>query len=254
MVTLDIMVGGSPSSGSTLLSVMLDSHPDILCGPELALFCHPGFWRRDLSIRCPGVRLLYDHLDWYGTTSTRVHEMLSEYGPLEFLERFYGPIAARRGKTLCAEKSPPNVYAMRDYLEAVPHGRCIVTMRDGRDVVCSLMRRGLSFHQALERWVWSSSQAMAVLSDQRVMLIQYADLVTSPRQTLSRLINFLDVGRGLDAMLSRSSDRTDAIASWSRKPADPISAEPVGGWRETLSREQAAEVESSGWMRAFGYR
>ena len=41
-----VLVGCCPSSGSTLLSVMLDAHPDLMCGPELSIFAHPLVWRQ----------------------------------------------------------------------------------------------------------------------------------------------------------------------------------------------------------------
>ena len=241
MAALDILVGGSPSSGTTLLSIMLDSHPEILCGPEIGLLCHPGFWRGNLSDRCPGIRLLYDHLDWYSTTEKRVRSML-HLGPHELLDRLYGPVREARGKRLCAEKSPPNIYAMPAYLEAVPDGRCVVMMRDGRDVVCSLMRRGYSFRQAIERWEWSAAHARRALEDPRAQLIMYEDLATAPRETLSKLLDFLGLEDGLDAMLERRSDRTDAMCSWTRRPSDPINGDAIGRWRSELTRAQARAV------------
>ena len=32
---------------STLLSVILDAHPDVMCGPELNVFAHGIFWSTD---------------------------------------------------------------------------------------------------------------------------------------------------------------------------------------------------------------
>ena len=39
-----VLIGCCPSSGSTLLSLLLDAHPQMICGPELWLFAHPFFW------------------------------------------------------------------------------------------------------------------------------------------------------------------------------------------------------------------
>lgn len=152
------------------------------------------------------------------------------------------------------------MYSMLTYLEAHPTGRCIVTMRDGRDVVCSLMRRGMGFDAALKRWVWSAKLAREALSDHRVMLINYDDLVTNTQAVLARLLDFIGLDAGIDDMLAmRSSRLTDdpsiAMGSWSLRPTDTISTTPIGRWRSTLTREQAQAFEAEDvaeLMRWFG--
>jgi len=41
-----ILVASPPSSGSTLLAVMLDNHPLISCGPETSLMGNPLFYNK----------------------------------------------------------------------------------------------------------------------------------------------------------------------------------------------------------------
>ena len=44
-----IIIGGCGRSGTTLLRVMLDSHPDVACGPESLLFLPLPVDARDLA-------------------------------------------------------------------------------------------------------------------------------------------------------------------------------------------------------------
>ena len=139
-----ILVGSPPSTGSTLLSVMLDAHPEILCGPELNIFSHPSFWslegaawRESISraihydpsvssqARCERGHTPFSlvpdakNLAWYGLSleSLRDHIARSSNGR-ELVERVYAGPLQRRGKVRWAEKSPPNLYAILQWATA----------------------------------------------------------------------------------------------------------------------------------------
>ena len=96
-----------------MLSVMLDAHSEVLCGPELALFSHPFFWTQegrewrerlqsylgqdDQATRspawtlaegvCPYTDIVYTNtLPWYGlSVSERVQ--VRWHGPLPWAEQ-----------------------------------------------------------------------------------------------------------------------------------------------------------------------
>ena len=58
-----ILIGGSGSTGSTLLATILNRHPEIAIGPELSLFNKPKLYQISYEI-------FRDNLDRYLTTGT----------------------------------------------------------------------------------------------------------------------------------------------------------------------------------------
>ena len=66
----------------------------------------------------------------------------------------------RRGKRFWAEKSPPNLYSMPLFLERYPEGKAIVMVRDGRDVVCSLLKRGFRLCEACGIWLFEAALSL----------------------------------------------------------------------------------------------
>jgi len=267
-----VLLGCAPSSGSTLLSVMLDAHPDILCGPELSLFSHPYFWlgdgpdwarRLDAWLdpavdeqqdpawewcggrgMCPYVRLIYEHaLEWYEVPLAQVRAAVSATPhPVEVARTIFAPQLTRRGKTICAEKSPPNIYALKAFLQRYPQGRGIVIVRDGRDVICSLLRRGWEFWRAAATWLVETALARALARHPRVRVLRYEDLVADAAKPLTDLCDFLGVAGAVDQMTNYTAnsarvhnDPSILMTSWQSRPNQPIQSASVGRWRKELT-------------------
>ena len=265
-----ILVGCCPSSGSTLLSVILDSHPKIFSGPELAMFSHPFLWteqgepwrRRVLQYSLPTTDLFSlpdwslsegicpwigfceaPNLPWYGYTLDDMRALVPEWqdvrGLIEFLFR---KRLQESGKSLWVEKSPTNTYGMQRFLELYPQGRGIVMLRDGRDVVCSLMKRGYGFARAASVWVLEGALTLALAKHPRVHLLRYEDLVADSRQTLTRLMDFLQLDACIDTLLNyqqsnrAKADKSISVESWSSSPQIAISSASIGRWRDTSCR------------------
>jgi Sulfotransferase family len=273
-----ILIGSCGSSGSTLLSVMLDAHPEVLSGPELALLAHPFFWNQtgtawrdplltylDEGYRatfrpewtlangfCPYAGLAFDNtLPWYGLTRERLKDMIAQCANgRELTQAIYEPLLDKHGKRRWAEKSPQNVYAFRAFLDAYPHGRVVYLVRDGRDVVCSLLRkRWGGFKQALAFWLMDTAICETFRDHPRVHRVRYEDLVTHPRDTVMKVQDFLGLSPEAEQMLNfhtasaraASADASSAgQPTWHRTPTQPVGSEGVGVWREVLSPEQLA--------------
>lgn len=276
-----VLIGCCPSSGSTLLSVMLDSHPDILSGPELALFSHPMFWREsgktwktwitenlELAKRriikvgysdwnyengvCPYSGIIeYDNLSWYGYTLEDCIGMAeAATGPRDFCLRFFSSSMERNNKIIWVEKSPTNLYGIGDFLSVFPEGRAIVISRDGRDVTCSLVKRGFSLSSAIAIWLVETAVCYELSLRDRVTMIRYEDLVADPRKTLLHIAKFIGVKADVDSMLaygeesSRLSDKSISVEVWKNKPIEGLSKSSVGRWKNELKDHEIAFFES----------
>lgn len=273
-----ILVGCCPSSGSTLLSVILDTHPLLCSGPELGLFSHPFLWTdrgerwRERLLRytepttnvlalpewslkegiCPWIGFCeLPNFAWYGCDVAGLRARLPEWHDIHALiDFFFRRPLQEAGKTIWVEKSPTNIYAMRSFLEAYPHGRGVVMIRDGRDVVCSLMKRGYAFAHAASIWVLEAALTLALSKHPRVHLIRYEDLVGESRRALTRLMGFLNLDAELDKLLDYQNSRrarTDAsirLSTWKTSPQQAISTGSVGRWRDELSAFHAYVLEN----------
>lgn len=278
-----VLIGSCGSSGSTLLSVMLDAHPDLLSGPELALFSHPFFWRThgaswrepllkylDEGYRatfrpewtlangfCPYSGLVLENtMAWYGLSSDRLKGLIGESADGRGLARaMYGPLLERQGKRRWVEKSPQNVYAFQAFLEAYPHGRVVYMVRDARDVVCSLMRKGWGgFKRTLAFWLVDTALCETFRDHPRAHRVRYEDLVRDPRDTVAKLLDFLGVSPEVDRVLNFHSVSARAAAAdassagqptWHHAPTQPIGDKAVGAWKDVLSQEQLACVHAA---------
>ncbi len=280
-----VLVGCCPSSGSTLLSVILDHHPRMCCGPELALLTHPFLWTesgerwRQRVSRClqPGSdeRLLPDwtseagvceftgfcstgNLKWYGTSVAEVLQQLPGWNGVDALLRhLFRRRLTDEGRSIWVEKTPTNLFAMREFLDHFPRGRGVVLIRDGRDVVCSLLKRGYSFARAAATWVLEAALSLALARHKRVCLLKYEDLVLEPRTSLQALMDFLQVETSIDRLLDHASSRrarhdpTIRLQTWTNSPQTGIRSTAVGRWHKELSPLQVFLLESLTLLKGY---
>jgi hypothetical protein len=140
-----IFVIGVPRSGTTLLRVMLDSHPNIASGPETPWFCahHP---------RTLGSLVDYLIEDQHGYCKNFGGSRAEVFNAARtFVSSLLGAHAARRGKSRWAEKNPANLLFLPFLTELFPHARFIHIRRHPLDVALSTStvpphRKGVTPH------------------------------------------------------------------------------------------------------------
>lgn len=128
-----IFIGGMPRSGTTLLRVLLDAHPDIRCGEETRII------PRILSYRQTWMKSTMEakRLEEAGVSSDVLDHAVRQF-ILEVIVR-HGKPAPR----LC-NKDP---FTLRSavYLHSLfPNAKYIFIIRDGRAVVHSIISRKVS--------------------------------------------------------------------------------------------------------------
>ena len=173
-------VVGCPRSGTTLVKMMLDAHPNISCGPETLFLRHIA----DLESQ-------HLHLTQFLITEEEWHAHLRDLFLFLHVRR-----AAQLGKTRWVDKSPS--YAMiTGFLDTLfPNCQIVHVIRDPRDVVDSWRRRwGLrSSFRAARLWplhVQGARQFGAAHPD-RYFEIRYEELVRSPEPVVRELIEWLE--------------------------------------------------------------
>jgi hypothetical protein len=240
-----IFVVGSPRSGTTFLASKLGAQPGLVDLGEV----------KPLKAAIPSLSRLPR-----SEAAARLRRILE-------LVRRLGLVRGLRD----VEQTPETAFVLAAALHAYPDARAVHLVRDGRDVVCSLLERGWlsaerggsddvgqsygaharfwveperveEFRTASDAqraaWAWRRYVSAARTTDERVLELRYELLATDPAAAAARLADHLELD---GALLS------DALAA-----AHPRS---VGRWLTELAAEQLDDVdnEAGPLLRELGY-
>jgi hypothetical protein len=266
-----IIIGGCGSSGTTLLRKMLNAHPNIACGPEMSVFDRPKMFEIDLSYLYTMYRNLdFDALDDGMVFPLRMQPMNSSYcglnldghgqyyhGPEviekmfdeaetmpDFFDLFFRRYAKKQGKARWAEKTPNNLFCIKQIFEWYPEAHFIIVVRDGRDVVLSLTeRRQTHSIVAIFRWIISAAAFLAMIDGEpdfigRILRVNYEDLVLDTESTLQQIC--ARVGEPYDPdmleyykiKLPEDKDAAEKNNPVENYASGPVFADSVGKWKK----------------------
>ena len=222
LVPSPVFVLSPVRSGSTLLRVLLDSHPRICAPHEMHLrglqvsvpkaFVEPAMAALELDQR------ELEHLLW-----DRVLHLLLE----------------RSGKDTVVDKTPGNVFVWQRLVECWPGARFVVLVRHPAAVVDSLSRAWPSRRRPrIEHQVLGYAQAIErARAAMTCHLVRYEDLVGDPTRTTQALCGFLgvpwaaemlDYGRDDHGpLVAGLGDWGDRIRSGQIQPARPLPEESL---------------------------
>ncbi|MCP4004600.1 MAG: sulfotransferase [bacterium] len=171
MDTIHLLMLGAPRSGTTLFASMVGRHTEVALLIENEAFAISEL----VSKGVVGNKLCTPNQIDFGRKATAWVRMLRRLGfPLR--------------------KSPSSVYSIEDYL-ALENSRVMVILRDGNDVLSSIVKRG---HQTLElaayRWaetVRITSRLKDEIGPRRCFVVAYESLVENPEAEMRRAAAFL---------------------------------------------------------------
>lgn len=286
-------VVGVARSGTTLLRLMLDAHPELAI-PHETHFIPAALREPDLS-REGFFRLLTEFPTWedLNTPAETFREALLRVEPFDIsegLRAFYRLYAGRRGKRRWGDKTPSYSRHIRKIHEALPEARFIHILRDGRDVAVSLRHLWFSPGTSMEALATQWCELIAEARQQGqgtpfYLEVRYEDLVKEPVRELRRICRFLDLPY-LPEMMSyhqaarlrleevetrRAPDGRVIITKDERLHLHRFTSQPpqssrIGRWRDELTPDQLAAYESiagdllddlgyrRGHRRRFGWR
>jgi hypothetical protein len=239
-MTAPIFVGGAARSGTTLLRVILDSHPNIACGPELKI--------------TPYVAQMWFELQTTFTTTLKEYHITEEDMNRVFagvLSAFLEKYRKAEGKPRIAEKSPSNIFFFGHLASMFPKSPFVHIIRDGRDVVCSLMtmdwrdpKTGKAFDytqdvkKAAEYWASAVRIGREAQKDPMIrsnyLEIRYEDLVTDPEKTLKPVFTFIGEPWDPDVLNYYEKKRNLAGESSAYQVSKPLYNKAIGRWLNDL--------------------
>jgi hypothetical protein len=176
-----IFLVGCQRSGTTVLRLMLDSHPNIACGPETRFL-------RDLE-KITGS-------EWHRISRFGLPREYWVAKAGEFFGSFQADYAAARGKIRWADKSP--LYALiLDYVwEVFPDAQVIHIIRNVKDVTTS-HRSAFGYKAALgaprkwKHYIQEVRRASAKVSPNQYHEVRYETLIAERERTLRDIFTFL---------------------------------------------------------------
>ena len=278
-------VVGVGRSGTTLLRMMLDSHPELAIPPETHFV--PELIEDERGGARPEalVERMIETRTWpdFGVAADELRarvRSLERPAAAAVLRCFYGLYAERHGKRRWGDKTPIYVKRMRLIAGVLPEARFVHLIRDGRDVALSRRRRGMGAEkpiaEAAERWqrrIELARKQSRRLRD-RYLELRYEDLVADPEHALRRVCAHceLDFDAAMLAHHERAEERLgelgDLAGSGGRRPrsgeerlaahalaARPASSERVGVWRTEMAGADVAAFEAvaGGLLSELGY-
>lgn len=249
-----IFIVGCQRSGTTLLRLMLDSHPGISCGPET----------RFLEDLAKITTENWQRLSHFGFT--KQYWLQSIAG---FFDGVQSEYARRRGKARWADKTPRYALSLDFIDQLFPTCQVVHVVRDGRDVVVSHRHRFgyVPAVKAAEKWpryIAAARTSGARLGPKRYHEVRYEELVADPEATMRRLLAFL--GEPWDeAVLHHEehghdvADKYAAFAGSRRREgndAGSVYRSRVGAHRRELGvlLRLIVRVRAGARLRELGYR
>jgi hypothetical protein len=167
------------------------------------------------------------------------------------------------------EQTPETAHVLREALEAYPQALAVHALRDGRDVVCSLLERGwlsaetegtddarLAYGAQPRFWVEPERrEEFAQVSDARRCAWAWRRYVEAARSADAgdRLLEVRY--EGLANVADRLAEFLDANVASTHRALDSFRDSSIGRWQKDLTPEQLSDVEAEAGplLRALGY-
>lgn len=255
---------GCGRSGTTLLQILVDAHPQIAIPPGSRIFFNfaglfglYGDPRRPANLRL----LVKDVLE-----DIDIKEWGLEISVSEFCQRLRVPsirnvmalpfelYAQQQGKRRWGDKSPIHTLYAEDIRRIFPDAQFIHLVRDGRDVAVSLRETWfgpLSIVGSAEHWkrhVLAVHKLKASLRPDQFLEVRYESLVRHPQRELERIFTFLaEEPYVFGSPAVPDTERKRYYLNKGRlfrSLGEPITEDKVGVYQRVLRRRQIEMFES----------
>jgi hypothetical protein len=184
-----IIVFGAPRSGTTYVNRILNEHPEIFITHETRLF---AWVHQSLNILPQDDQVVLNHRDTFIEHLRSVYPNLIRdfYKTLQPHARYWGDKNPHYADQL-------NRGCLETIIALFPEARFIHVIRDGRDVVSSLIRKGwVDFDSAHQTWMSHIEIGCAFGRNQppnRYVELRYEDLIQDDVGGARRLFDFLRI-------------------------------------------------------------
>lgn len=232
------IIGGSPSTGSSVIVNVLNRHSKLYAGPETHLFTKPNLyynWNRyKKSILRPGLK---------GMRSPGIHRyngvILDQRKPLRKLilqsdsfQKFADSYFLDSGKSDWIEKTPANTYCFNLCLSHFDNIKVILMIRNPYDAVASMNARGISVARASALFMANSLANFHLRNHENYFTLKYESLVSTPKLEVSKLCTFLNLEFENDML--QGDDELEKMHGWKQNEKASIGRESLNRFDELI--------------------
>jgi hypothetical protein len=266
MTSAPIFIIGTERSGSNLLRLILNAHPQITVPhpPHIMAFFAPlekyyGDLSRDESFRKLTDDVLLHILGHIHPWPTPVDKesLVEQAAPRDLFGLFAAVyeqhLAAAVGKRRWGCKSTFMIHYTERIFARYPDAQLIWLVRDPRDVALSSRESVFNpYHPYYTARLWAEQQELglrlaAQLNPASMLRVHYETLITEPGATVARICDFLNIE--FDPAMLRFFETKDALISanqardW-RNTASPIISDNANKFRGRMLAEDINAIES----------
>jgi hypothetical protein len=260
-----IFIVGAMRSGTTLMRLMLNRHPDVSI-PAESHFVSELLRRFGPDVMLQGdtleqaLEMITTHTEWQRDWHDDPDDLVATarrgapFTMAAFIDLLFTREIASTGKPLWGDKTPSYLRRVEELLLCFPDARFIGMVRDPRDVHLSLKSKGWVGTTPWEIARYQRACAELTRRHRRsrpecFMIVRYEDLVLHAEETLRASCEFLGIPFDSD-MLDFHEDAAEHVQQWEletgahEKLLRPPSASDVGRWPREASRIEVAETEA----------
>jgi tetratricopeptide (TPR) repeat protein len=248
---------GFPRSGTTLLEQVLDSHSGLVSSDEREAFARdifPALWQTPATpLPTPAA------LD--AAPTERLQALRQRY--LSYLEAaFNQPIGSR----VHLDKNPTLTVVLAGFLRLFPETRCLIALRDPRDVIVSCFMQYLPLNANSVHFLTLERAARRYANDLNLWLtlrekitsswlqVRYEDTVGSLERETRRVLEFLGLPWEGQVLTYRDRLKEKAVASPTYEAvSQPLYTRAIGRWRHYEKHLETSLPHLEPVMQKLGY-
>lgn len=270
-----VFIVGAPRSGTTLMAVLLDRHSNIAIGPETQFFTEfiPENWAAKIPKtheQLVDSALTFKRIADFNLDREQLLLHFKNY-QLTFANLLRAIIevhAIRSSKMRPGEKSPQHLQHIPTILDHFPEAKIICVLRDGRDVVRSLLETPwaipknprrlrlfcIRWNDAAERTIYYQK----TLPANRFMTVKFEDILRQPRPELEKICDF--IGENFETTQLEPAQPSTVIPGWEKqwknKASEMLDPGRIEAWRKSAEPKQIWIMNSmmGTMLERMGYR
>ena len=253
---LKLIIGGSASTGSTLLARILNRHSQLYCGPETNIFTKNELidsWEsRRHTLISP---LNNESLPTSGWHLHDGHQLLSMVDQIElqnavnqsntyndFIEYIFRQASHYQKKNFVIEKTPSNSVLFEKLIPIFPETRFLLMIRHPLDTISSMVNRGWSPIYSTGLYLFNIS--MGWNDSDRLGTMKYENLVKRPIDVLNELTNDIQLPFESEILIPEEARNPQSqITSWRFSEMSGIKEGPDSF--SSLSKKKQYEIISA---------
>jgi hypothetical protein len=249
---------GSARSGTTLLRLMLNAHPDVAVPPESRFIVE--LWDGSDEVDVEDVLVGLARHDQFSTWDLPIEVVRDEIGGgrtaryADVIDAAFRAYARLHGKSRWGDKTPRYVEHIQLLAQLWPTARFVHLIRDGRNVALSYADVPFgpkTIARAAQLWARRVSLGLAygrALGPDRYLELRYEDLVADAPGRVKSLCEFLELEFD-PGMLDYTEKARDAVLPRARRYNPHVTERPrsnVRSWEDEMPPAQIEVFEAVG--------